>query len=120
MSARVHTMTPEDELIGSMTRERVSLLVRAAGAMSVEKTTREARYWLSYALGIEVPLSRFDQVCWAFAERERLEDGDLEFWYSVPNTPAHRLAMQTASEETIAETIELCASRLATELELTA
>lgn len=120
MSIKTHEMTPQDELIGSMTRERVSLLVRAAGAMSVEKTAREARYWLAHMLDIEVPASRFDQVCWAFAERERLEEGDLEFWFGVPNTTANRLAMQITSEETIAGTIAICAQRLSADLELTA
>jgi hypothetical protein len=120
MSAKTHTMTPQDELIGSLTLERVSLLVRAAGAMSVEKTGREARYWLAHMLDIEVPVSRFDQVCWAFAERELLEDGDLEFWFGVQNTDSLRLAMQVTSEETIASAIAICAQRLATDLGLTA
>ena len=99
MSARVHAMTPQDELIGSLTKERITLAVRYAGAQSLEGT-EEAKHWLGYALNTDIPLP-FHTLATAFEKREQLEDCDLEFWYDIANTEANREAMKAKAEYSI-------------------
>jgi hypothetical protein len=99
MSARVHALIPQDELIGSLTKERIELAVRYAGGQSLEGT-EEAKHWLAYALGTDVPLP-FYSLAAAFERREQLEDCDLEFWYELANTEANRAAMQAKAEYSI-------------------
>lgn len=118
MSARTHSMTPGDELIGSLTPERVKLAVTYAGAQSIESSYLEAQHWLTYALNTGIPANAFRQVCAAFEECEHIESGDLDFWFGGPNTEAHREALRQTSDETLAETISRCTNLLVTELGL--
>jgi hypothetical protein len=114
MSARVHALTPQDELIGSLTKERIELAVRYAGAQSLEGT-EEAKHWLAYALGTDVPLP-FYSLATAFENREQLEDCDLEFWYELANTEANRAAMQAKAEYSIDYCVRRLSSILCTQL----
>lgn len=99
MSARVHNMIPQDELIGSLTKERIELAVRYAGGQSIEGI-QAARRWLAYALNTDIPVS-FHTLASAFLNREQLEDCDLEFWYELDNTEANRDAMKDKAEYSI-------------------
>jgi len=110
LSARVHSMTPQDELIGSLTKERIALAVRYAGAQSLEGT-EAAKHWLAYALGTDVPLA-FHTLANAFDRREQLEDCDLDFWYDMPNTEDNRVAMKAKAEHSI----DYCVRGLTTQL----
>jgi hypothetical protein len=119
MSARVHALTPQDELIGSLTKERIELAVRYAGAQSLEGI-EEARHWLAYALGTDVPTVTFAGLAAAFERREQLEDCDLEFWYDIANTEANRAAMQAKAEYGIDYCVRHLSSILSHELRVTA
>jgi len=99
MSARVHNMIPQDELIGSLTKERIELVVRYAGSQSLEGI-QEARHWLAYALGTDIPVS-FATLAAAFERREQLEDCDLGYWYELPNTEANRDALKDKADASI-------------------
>jgi hypothetical protein len=114
MSARVHALTPQDELIGSLTKERIELAVRYAGAQSLEGT-EEAKHWLAYALGTDVPLA-FYTLATAFERRDQLEDCDLEFWYELANTEANRAAMQAKAEYSIDYCVRHLSAVLCTQL----
>lgn len=119
MSARVHAMTPQEELIGSLSRERVTLAVRYAGAQAVEDIG-EARRWLAYALGTDISESQFVQLAMAYEQRERTEDADLEFWFEVPNTIANREAVQANADEAIERTVAVLTNRLCAQLGVSA
>ena len=118
LSARVHAMTPQDELIGSLTKERIELAVRYAGAQSLEGT-EEAKHWLAYALNTNIPLSFFT-LATAFERREQLEDCDLEFWYELRNTEANRVAMKAKAEYSIDYCVRHLSAILSTQLGITA
>lgn len=115
LSRSIQELTPQDELIGSLTKERVTLAVRYAGANAVEGIT-EARLWLAYALGTEVTAQQFHQVAMAYEQRERLEDCDLEFWYEVSNTAANRAHMQDDADQAITYTVLQLTNLLCTQL----
>jgi hypothetical protein len=119
MSARVHAMTPQDELIGSLTKERIELAVRYAGAQSLEGIT-EARHWLGYALGTDVLAVTFAGLAQAFENREQLEDCDLDFWYDIANTEANRAAMKVKAEYSIDYCVRHLSTILCTQLGVTA
>jgi len=119
LSARVHAMTPQDELIGSLTKERIALAVRYAGAQSVEDPG-EAHRWLAYALGTEVPNYLFMKVALAYEQRERLEDCDLEFWYEMPSTASNRERLQANADKAIEFEVARLTTRLCTQLGVTA
>lgn len=117
LSARIHELTPGDELIGSLTKERVTLAVRYAGANAVEDIA-QARHWLAYALNTEVTAKEFHKVAMAFEARERLEDSDLEFWHGLPNTHANREYLQDTAEASIDYSVRQLTNRLCTELDV--
>lgn len=118
MSARVHAMTPQDELIGSLTKERIALAVRYAGAQSLEGIA-EAKHWLGYALNTDIPLS-FVTLAIAFEKREELEDCDLEFWYEIANTEENRIAMKAKAEYSIDYCVRHLTSQICFDLGVTA
>lgn len=119
MSARVHQLTPQDELIGSLTKERVQLAVRYAGANAVEDTDK-ARRWLAYALDTDIPYFVFLKLSVAYEQREQLEDCDLEFWYELPATEANRAHLQEQADKAIEFEVDRLATRLCTQLGVTA
>jgi hypothetical protein len=121
LSARVHAMTPEDELIGSMTRERVALLVRYTGGHKfLEVGFTPAQLWLAHMLDTEVPSEGFDYLIGAFTSATMIEDADLELWFDLPNTEAQREALLRAAEETIDNCVENLTTLLCTQLGITA
>jgi len=111
-------MTPQDELIGSLTKERIELAVRYAGAQSLEGT-EEAKHWLAYALNTDIPLSFFT-LATAFERREQLEDCDLEFWYELRNTEDNRVAMKAKADYSIDYCVRHLSAILCTQLGVTA
>lgn len=117
LSRRVHAMTPEDELIGSLTRERVTLLVQEAGNLSLADYMA-GKCWLAYALNTDIPINAFDQLAAAFRQAEETKDCDLEYWYDVPNTPENREALQKGADMTIDHCVILLTNRLCTQLGL--
>lgn len=115
ISAGQHRDIPADELIGSLTRQRVALLVRYAGAQTLDGPN-EAKHWLAYALNTEIPYGAFDQLREAFTTAHDLEDADLEYWYDVPNTIANKEAMQRGAEVVIDSCVENLTRLLCAEL----
>jgi hypothetical protein len=85
----MHLITPTDELIGSLTKERVALAVRYAGSQVIDGPSNAMR-WLAYALNTDVPPGAWNQLEEAFKSAHDLEDCDLMYWYDVPNTHANR------------------------------
>lgn len=121
MAAKTHAMTPEDELIGSMTRERVSLLVRYTGAHKfLEDGYLPAKLWLAHMLDTEVPESAYDTLIAAFTTANMMEDVDLELWYDLPNTEANRERLQKQADEVVTNCVEALTTLLCTQLGLPA
>lgn len=89
LSARMHILTPQDEMIGHLTRERVALAVRYAGGQVIDGPD-DAQRWLAYALNTDIPLGAWNQLEEAFKTAHNLEDCDLNYWYDVPNTWVNR------------------------------
>lgn len=118
LSRTTRALTPEDELIGSLTRERVSLTVRYAGTKSLEGVS-EAKHWLAYALNTDVPLS-FHTLAQAVENREQLEDCDLEFWYDMKNTAINRQLLQANADESVNYCVNHLTALLCTQLGVTA
>lgn len=116
LSLRVHAMTPEDELIGSFTKERVAAAVRYAGGQSLEDGPTASRLWLAYALETDIPEHDFTQLHCAFVQARETETVDLEFWYDVANTPENREALQRGADMTIDHCVILLTNRLSTQL----
>lgn len=114
---RIYKSIPQDELIGSLTRERVALAVRYAGSQASEGIG-EARRWLAYALGTDISESMFVQLAMAFEQRERAEEGDLEFWFELENTDANRKHLQNSAEVAIEHTVYILSNRLCSQLGL--
>lgn len=92
LSARLTAGTPADELVGSLTRERVALLVRYAGGQVIDGPD-DAKHWLAWALNTDIPYGAWYQLSEAFQTAHSLEDADLMYWYDVPNTIANREMM---------------------------
>ena len=92
LSARMQLITPQDEMIGSLTRERVALAVRYAGGQVIDGPDNACR-WLAYALNTDIPYGAWNQLEEAFKTAHNLEDCDLLYWYDVPNCLANREAM---------------------------
>lgn len=111
---------PADEVIGSMTRERVALLVRATGDRYLEDGGSPAKHWLAHMLDTDVPSGAYDQLCGAYAQAARVDEGDLEFWFDVPNTDSNREALKLACEQTIDFCVDHLATLLCTQLGVTA
>ena len=118
LSRRIQELTPEDELIGSLTRERIALAVRYAGGQASEGI-QEARHWLAYALGTDIPVS-FATLAAAFERREQLEDCDLEFWYEMASTGPNREYLQANADKAIEFEVDRLTTRLWTQLDVTA
>jgi len=117
LSRRIQELTPEDELIGSLTRERIALAVRYAGGQASEGI-QEARHWLAYALGTDIPVS-FSTLAAAYERREQLEDCDLEFWYDTTNTEYNRIALQLRADNSIDYCVKHLTTLLCTQLGVT-
>jgi hypothetical protein len=99
MAARVHAMTPEDELIGSMTRERVSLLVRYTGGHKfLEVGFTPAQLWLAHMLDTEVPAREYDDLIAAFTSANMVEEADLDLWFDMDNSEATRGVLQRQAD----------------------
>lgn len=107
-AAQQEAPVPADEVIGSMTRERIALLVRATGQRYLEDGGSPAKHWLAHMLDTEIPYGAYDQLCGAYSQAARVDNCDLEFEFDVPNTDANREAMQRACEQTI----DFCVDRL--------
>lgn len=121
MAAKTRALTPEDELIGSMTRERVSLLVRYAGGHKfLEVGFTPAQHWLAHMLDTEVPGEAYDDLIAAFTSATMIEDDDLELWYDIPNTEANRERMQKQADEAATNCVEALTTLLCTQLGVTA
>lgn len=118
MSRRVHDMTPTDELIGSLTKERVGLMVRYAGAMALEEGQSAGRHWLAYALDTDVPEHDYTQMHYAFLQAHETETVDLEHWYDIANTDENRAQIQRGADMTIDHCVILLTNRLATQLQV--
>lgn len=116
MSAKVHALTPEDELIGSLTRERITLLVHEAGNMSVEHDFMAARCWLAYALNCDIPVNAFEQLYYAYRQAEDVKECDLELWWDLANTEANRDMMKRAASMTIDHCVIVLTNSLSTQL----
>lgn len=120
LSAKVHALTPPDDLIGSLTKERVAAMVRYAGGQSMEDGATASRLWLAYALETDIPEHDFTQLHCAFVQARETETVDLEFWYEVANTEENRAALQRGADMTIDHCVILLTNRLATQLGVTA
>lgn len=106
LSAKVHAMIPPDELVGSLDRNRIALMVRYAGGLYLEEGTSQARRWLAYALNTDIPYGAFDQLCGAATIAGEVEDGDLEFWFDEANSGSNRDRMLTAADQSIDFTVD--------------
>ena len=116
LSAKIQALIPEDELVGSLTKERVGLMVRHAGQMSLESNAGEARYWLAYALSTDIPVSGWDQVCSAYSTVEHLQEADLEWWYEIANTQANRENILRDAEGVLDVTVQTLTNKLCAQL----
>lgn len=116
LSPRIHALTPADELIGSMTKERVELLVRQAGAQSLEDSDQAGR-WLAYAVEADVPYSLFQQVNAAYSEYEDLKECDLMYWYDEPESM--REPMLATASDTIDVAVSALVIRICSALRIT-
>lgn len=118
LSARMRLMQPQDELIGSLTRERVALAVRYAGGQVIDGPD-DAKHWLAWALNTDVPYGAWDQLSEAFQTAHYLEDADLDYWYDVPNTPENRDMMLRHAGLIIDSCVENLARLLCAQLGVT-
>lgn len=109
MTRKVEALTPKDELIGSLTRERITLLAYEAGRMSAEHGLMTGRCWLAYAVNADIPVNAFEQLHYAVQQAHTVKDCDLMYWYDVPNTEANREQLQRGADMTI----DHCAIHLA-------
>jgi hypothetical protein len=116
LSARIHAMIPPDELIGSLTRQRITLLVQEAGEKYIEDGHSPAKHWLAYALNTDIPDNAFEQVCAAFTQAREVENCDLVWWYDLPNTIENRAQLQRGADLTIDFAVEVLANRLCSQL----
>lgn len=116
LSVRIRELTPEDELIGSLTKERVALMVRYAGAISMEDGQAAGRHWLAYALETDIPESDYSQLYYAFVQAHETETYDLEYWYGLDNTAENRETLQRGADMTIDHCVILLTNRLCTQL----
>lgn len=121
MAAKTHAMTPEDDLIGSLTRERVSLLVRYTGGRKFpEDGYLPAKLWLAHMLDTEVPEQGYSDLIAAFVTATMMEDLDLELWYDIKATEANREQLQKQADEVATNCVEALATLLCTQLGVTA
>ena len=118
LSRIVHELTPPDELIGSLTKERVAAMVRYAGAMSLGDGQAAGRHWLAYALEMDIPEHDFSQLYHAFVQAQETETVDLDFWYGVANTAENRERLQQGADMTIDHCVILLTNRLSTQLQV--
>jgi hypothetical protein len=103
LSTKTHNLIPEDELIGSLTRERVALMIRyAACEIASESGFQSGIRWLAYALDTDVPADAFMNVCLLADEAQGIEERDLMHWYDLANTDENREVMQEVADGTLA------------------
>lgn len=119
LSARMQALAPTDEMIGSLTTERVALAVRYAGGRVIDGPD-DAKHWLAWALNTDIPYGAWDQLSEAFQTAHSLEDADLDYWYDVPNTSANREAMLRHAGLIIDSCVENLARLLCAQLGVTA
>jgi hypothetical protein len=119
LSARMRVIEPQDEMIGSLTTERVALAVRYAGGQVIDGPD-DAKRWLAWALNTDIPYGAWDQLSEAFQTAHYLEDADLDYWYDVPNTLANREAMLRHAELIIDSCVESLSRLLCAQLGVTA
>lgn len=105
LSARMQILTPTDEMIGSLTRERVALAVRYAGGQVIDGP-ENAQRWLAYALNTDIPYGAWNQLEEAFKMAHNLEDCDLLYWFDVQNTFVNREMMLRHAESIIDSCVE--------------
>lgn len=120
LSASVQELTPADELIGTLTRERVELVVRYAANMAVEQGCLQIKRWLAYALDAEIPAKEWEQVYLAASDYRLAAEADLEFWFDMPNTEANREKLVESTGTALDFTIRTCAQHISTDLGLQA
>jgi hypothetical protein len=118
LAARMDVITPTEEMIGSLTKQRVALAVRYAGSQVIDGPDN-ARRWLAYALGTDVPYGAWDQMEEAFKTAHNLEDCDLMYWYDIPNTIANRDMMLRHAEAIIDACVENLSRLLCEQLGVT-
>jgi hypothetical protein len=104
MSAKVHALTPEDELIGHLTRERITLLVQEAGHFS-RNDLLTGRLWLAYAVNADIPVNAYDQLAAAYEHAEVTQTCDLDYWYDIPNTEENRAQLLRGADMIIDHTV---------------
>lgn len=119
LSARMRLITPQDEMIGSLTRERVALAVRYAGGQVIDGP-ENAKRWLAYALNTDIPYGAWDQLEEAFKTAHNLEDCDLDYWYDICNSIANREAMIRGAELVIDSCVDNLSRLLCSQLGVTA
>lgn len=120
LSARVHSMIPADELVGSLTKQRVELLVRRAGCMSVEDggDADQAGRWLAYAVEADLPYGLFMQLNAAYSSAKDIEECDLMNWFDIPNTDANRASLLKDADVAIDSAVEALTVRLCSKLSI--
>jgi hypothetical protein len=117
MALKTRALTPEDELIGSMTRERVSLLVRYTGGHKyLEVGPTAAQHWLAHMLDTDVPNNEYEALIAAFTMAANTEEIDLELWYDMANTDGNRAYLQQQADEVANNCVEALTTVLCTQL----
>jgi hypothetical protein len=111
-------ITPQDELIGSLTKERVALAVRYAGGQVIDGPDNAQR-WLAYALNTDIPYGAWNQLEEAFKTAHNLEDCDLMYWYDLKDTVENREHLLRHAEMVIDSCIESLARLLCSQLGVT-
>lgn len=119
LSAAVHRHTPTDELIGSMTKARIDLLVREAGERSLEDAD-QAQRWLAFAVEADVPYGLFTQLNAAFSAHQDLHEADLMLWYDVANTDENRENFLRDARVSLDSAVHALVMRLSTALGVSA
>lgn len=97
LTRRMELITPEDEMIGHLTKERVALAVRYAGGQVIDGPDNAQR-WLAFALNTDIPYGAWNQLEEAFKVAHNLEDCDLDYWYDVENNSGNREVFMRGAE----------------------
>ena len=118
LSKRVHDAIPADELVGSLTKQRVELLVRRAGFMSLDDADQAAR-WLAYAVEVDLPYGLFTQLNAAFSSAKDIEECDLMNWFDMPNTEENRRELLNNAEIGIDGAVAALTQRICERLRIT-
>lgn len=121
LSKRVHDAIPADELVGSLNKERVELLVRRAGFMSIEDggDADQAGRWLAYAVEADLPYGLFTQLNAAYSSYADIEQCDLMNWFDIPNTEENRADLLRDAEVAIDGAVSALTVRFCQRLRIT-